>query len=429
MSHPFQLFKNRTFARFFFGNAISLIGWGFNFIAVGWIVLDMTGSKLAVGEMVAVSTFPGLIIALGAGTLIDRMNRKHLLVALDTLRGLSVAIVPILFWTDHFQLWQLYVMSFIVGTGSSIFWSAASAFTQELVSEKEFMAANSLLSASYQTGALLGSALGGFVVHSWGGQTALALDAVSYFISAGLIGTAPHVSNIHSENTDSMWSMFIGGLKFARQKRLVFFYGITSVLSDVAIWGGMAVLTLAFSNDILNMGAKGFGLLDGSYGIGALLSTFVALSIARLFKRRDVLLAAYTLAAMMCVVLPYTPWLIPAMLVFFFMGLPNNTARIIARTILMEHIPNRIMGRAQTILGVITRLLVIVSTLLAGWLAERYSVKVGLEVTSLLFWFSLAGVWITTRIQPGFFGGMLKEETLEKMEPGPPEYLSQHPSD
>lgn len=425
MRNTFRLLRNPTFARFFAGNAISLIGWGFNFIAVGWIVLDLTGSKLAVGEMVAVSTLPGLIIALGAGTLIDRVNRKHVLVSIDIFRGLSVAAIPLLFWWGQFHLWQLYVMSFLIGTGSAIFWSTAAAFTQELVSEKDFMAANSLLSASYQSGALLGSALGGFVVHAWGGQTALALDALSYFISATLIGTARHRSRIHHDSVESMWSMFMGGLQFVRNNKLVFFYGFTAVMADVAIWGNLAVLTLALSTDILHMGARGFGLLDGAYGMGALLSTVMALGVARRLKRRNFLLISYALAAAMCELLPIAPNLVIAMILFFFIGLPNNSARIVTRTILMEQIPNSIMGRAQTILGVVTRLLIIFGTLLAGWLTERFSVSVGLVVTSFFFWISFSGVLITRRIRPEFFNGWRRERLKHET----PEYVSQRPAD
>ncbi len=164
MFQQFRLLRHQSFARFFAGNMISLIGWGFNYIAISWIVLDMTGSKLALGQMVTVSTLPGLVIALYAGSIIDRMNRKHLLVFLDLYRALFTLLIPALYLLGHFQLWQLYMVSFLNGIAFGIFWPCASAFVQELVPRKEYMPANALLSASYQAGALLGGALGGFIV-------------------------------------------------------------------------------------------------------------------------------------------------------------------------------------------------------------------------------------------------------------------------
>ncbi len=401
--HQFRLLRNQAFARFFVGNVISLIGWGFNFIAVSWLVLEITGSKLALGKLVAVSTLPGLVIALYVGSIIDRMNRKHLLVIIDIYRGIFTLAVPVLYYFDAFHLWQLYVMSFLTGVGFGIFWPCASAFVQELVPEKDYMAANSLLSASYQTGALTGSAVGGFVVAWWGAQVALALDGGTYLISALLISTASYRPAAHLKKAEPVWRTFIQGLQFAHRNKLIFLFGLFALLSDVAIWGALAVLTIALSTDILQTGARGFGLMDGAYGVGALLATIFAVWATSLFRRRDFLIVAYAIAGLTCFFLPAMPGLGWAMLLFFIMGLHNNSARIVSRTILMEVIPNQVMGRAQTILGTATRLLIIASTMLAGWLAEWAGVGVGLQATAGMFWLSLAGVVLITVVRPEFF--------------------------
>ncbi len=77
---------------------------------------------------------------------------------------------------------------------------------------------------------------------------------------------------------------------------------------------------------------------------------------------------------------------------YFFMGLHNNAARICIRTIFMEQIPNKIMGRVQTILGVYTRLLVVASALSAGWITENMSVNTGMIVTAVHYLIALVGI-------------------------------------
>ncbi len=403
MLQQFRLLRNQAFARFFIGNVISLIGWGLNYIAISWIVLDMTGSKLALGKLVAISTLPGLVIALYVGTIIDRMNRKRLLVILDLYRGILTLSIPLLFFIGQFQLWQLYVVSFLSGIAFGIFWPCASAFVQELVPERDYLSANSLLSASYQAGALLGSALGGFVVSWWGAHIALTIDGMTYLVSATLIATANYKPASHLHKTEPIWQSFINGLRYMGKRKMILFYGCISVLSDVAIWGALAVLTIALSLDILNTGAEGFGLMDGAYGVGALIATVYAVWATGLFRRKNFLLVAYMISGLTCFFLPDMPSLAWAMVLFLIMGLHNNSARIVSRTIMMELIPNEVMGRAQTILGVITRLLVILSTLAAGWVAEWSSVAVSLRVTSGLFWLSMVGVLMTAWIRPDFF--------------------------
>ena len=158
----YTLLKNPTFLLFFLGNIISLIGFGFNLIAISWLVLEKTNSEFALGKIMASATAPGLVLALFAGIIIDKVNRKWLLVVLDIFR--MFVVIGFLFAMNYyeFQLWLLYPVAILVGLGNSLFWPTAQAFVQELVEEKDYFNANKLLSASYQFGSILGAGVGGF---------------------------------------------------------------------------------------------------------------------------------------------------------------------------------------------------------------------------------------------------------------------------
>ena len=82
----FSILKNPTFLLFFIGNTISLIGFGFNLIGFSWLVLEETGSEILLGQIMAAATLPGLLISLFTGVIIDKMNRKWLLVILNVFR-------------------------------------------------------------------------------------------------------------------------------------------------------------------------------------------------------------------------------------------------------------------------------------------------------------------------------------------------------
>ena len=89
------------------GNIISLIGFGFNLIAMSWLVLEEPNSEFALGKIMAVSTMPGLILALVAGVIIDKVNRKWLLVNLDIFRLIVVSIFIYMLNTTGFNLMAL----------------------------------------------------------------------------------------------------------------------------------------------------------------------------------------------------------------------------------------------------------------------------------------------------------------------------------
>ena len=159
----------------------------------------------------------------------------------------------------------------------------------------------------------------------------------------------------------------------------------------MAIWGSLSVLTITISKDIFLTGSWGYGLMDGLYGVGALISTIAVVSLTTNLGRRKSLLVCYTVAGLMCVITPLLGSIYLASVAYFFMGLHNNSARIIIRTIFMENIPNEIMGRVQTIFGVYTRIMVVASALTAGWIVENHNVVAGMIFTTIHYGFAFIG--------------------------------------
>ena len=386
-----SILKNRTFLLLFMGNTISLIGFGFNLVGVSWLVLEVTGSELALGKIMAMATVPGVLIALFAGIIIDKVNRKWLLVVLDLFRMVVVGSFVILLLQNRFSMNALFIMVLLMGTGSSLFWPTAQAFVQELVSDKDYFKANALLSASYQAGSILGAGIGGMVVHFYGIPTALAFNALTHFISALLISAAPFKRQVVYHEVESIWISVSKGFIYFKEKVAVLILGLTTILADVAIWGSLSVLTITISKEVFLAGSWGYGLMEGLYGVGALISTIAVMYMTRFLGRDRALLLCYLVAGVMCLLVPIAISIYLAGVAYFFMGLHNNAARICIRTIFMEQIPNKIMGRVQTILGVYTRLLVVASALSAGWITENLSVNTGMVFTAIHYLIALMG--------------------------------------
>lgn len=396
-----SILKNRTFLLLFLGNTISLIGFGFNLVGVSWLVLEVTGSELALGKIMAMATVPGVILALFAGIIIDKVNRKWLLVVLDLFRMVVVGTFVILLVQDRFSMNALFITVLLMGTGSSLFWPTAQAFVQELVSAKDYFHANALLSASYQAGSILGAGIGGVVVHFYGVPTALAFNAFTHLISALLISAAPFTRQVVHHEVESMWQSVSKGFIYFKEKVGVLILGFTTILADVAIWGALSVLTITISKEVFLAGSLGYGLMEGFYGVGALISTVAVGYMTRFLGRGRALLLCYVVAGVMCLLAPIAISIYLAGVAYFFMGLHNNAARICIRTIFMEQIPNKIMGRVQTILGVYTRLLVVASALSAGWITENLSVNTGMIFTGIHYLIALLGT-ITILAVPAY---------------------------
>lgn len=359
-----------------------MVGFGFNLVAVSWLVIQETGSEFALGKVMAISTLPGLLIAVFSGFIIDKMNRKWLLVFLDAYRFLVILFFLVFLKYQEFTINLLYPMVIFMGIGNSIFWPTAQAFVQEIVSKKEYFPANALLSASYQVGSIIGAAAGGLIVHYYDPFTTLALNAVAYLISGILIYFAPFKKKSRNLEDENILAEISRGFVYLKKKKSILLLGLTTIMSDVAIWGSLSVLTIALSKNIFNAGSWGYGLMDGFYGIGALLSTLFIGILISIFSRKWSLLGFYVIAGIMSAISPLMPSIILAGFSYFFMGLANNSARIIIRTIFMENIENKVMGRVQTIFGVYTRIMVVTSAILSGWIVENSNVLNGMFFTA-----------------------------------------------
>ena len=389
-----KILFNKTFLLFFLGNIISLIGFGLNLIAFSWLVLEETGSEFALGKIMAAATTPGLVLALFAGVIIDKVNRKWLLVILDIFRVFVITIFIYKYTIDGFDLLILYPVMMLMGLGNSLFWPTAQAFVQELVDEKDYFPANALLSASYQVGSLIGAGAGGFIVHIYGPVAALYFNAMAYFISAIFIALAPFKNDKPIEDSENISTALSKGFFFLKDKTSILFLGVTTIMSDIAIWGALSVLTITISKEIFNKGSWGYGLMDGMYGFGALISTVAVAIITKKFGRKKSLIACYSIAGLCCFISPFAPTIYLAGIAYLVMGLHNNSARIIVRTLFMEIIPNNIMGRVQTIFGVYTRVMMLTSVLVAGWITENLDPYAGMNFASAHYFVALIGVII-----------------------------------
>ena len=230
------------------GNIISLLGFGFNLIAVSWLVLEETGSEIALGQIIAAATVPGLIISFFTGYIIDKTNRKWLMVILDVFRIVVITAFLIVLKYDDFNLTYLFLVAFFMGIGNSLFWSTSQAFTQEIVKKDEYFSANKLLSASFQIGSILGAGIGGIIVHVYDPFVALWINVVTYLVSGILISLAPFNYIKREQVSKNLLKSFLRGFTYLRGRKDIATISMTTILSDVAIWGSLSVLTISISS-------------------------------------------------------------------------------------------------------------------------------------------------------------------------------------
>src|SRR6202023_1450723 len=167
----------------FAANVISMLGSGMNSAAVAWYILQATHSEIALGTFAVLQTIPAMLMLPFTGVIIDREDRRRLVMMLDAARAVIILTVAILAFLGKTKVWELYLMNTLVAAGFWMFWPTITALIQELTPGEEFVHANTFLLAGIQGGWLIAGSIVGFVYNHIGLGGVLLIDFSTYVVS------------------------------------------------------------------------------------------------------------------------------------------------------------------------------------------------------------------------------------------------------
>src|SRR6516162_2007953 len=389
-----RLLLHRGLRLIFIANLVSMVGSGMNSAAVTWFILQATHSEMSLSTLMVLQTVPALLMLPFTGVIIDREDRRHLIMLLDALRGAVILTVALLAFRNQVQIWQLYAMGVLVSAGFWMFWPTITALIQELAPESEFVSANTMLLAGVQGGWMIAGAIVGFVyerIHLGG---VLALDAATYAVSLacyfavrkGKVTVKPRELPAHVAG--DAWARYLHelreGLHYLRGKRDIVLLGISWAIF-IAGMLTQGVTTAPLSDRILHAGARGYGWLNGGWAVGAFTSALYApLLIRRLNGRRSVVFAMAMLALSLTMA-PFSVSVAIAVMCYVVMGSGRGLAGVGISSTMMEMVPKHFMGRVQNTFFFIGTSLQLVTSIAAGAVAEHISLAVAFSMIGVMY--------------------------------------------
>jgi MFS family permease len=392
-----SILQKRSLRFVFAANVISMLGSGMNSAAVAWTILQRTHSEMSLGMFAALQTIPAMLMLPFTGVIIDREDRRRLVMWLDALRAMVIFVVMVLAFLHRVQVWELYLMNTLVAAGFWMFWPTITALIQELTPEGEFVQSNTFLLAGIQGGWLIAGALVGFVYEHIGLGGVLLIDVSTYLVSFSCyfaVRQGRHVvpragELLHDiEAAETAVGRFVRetreGLDFLRGHRSVVFLGTSWALFLGAMMTGV-VVTAPLSDRVFHAGATGYGWLNGGWGVGAFLSALYAPALigragARWSIALSMLLLTFTMALS-----PFSPWLVLAVLLYGLMGSARGVSGVAMNTSLMEQVPKHFMGRVQNTFYFFGTFLQIALGLGVGWVASRVSLAAGFGMIAAVY--------------------------------------------
>jgi MFS family permease len=386
-SHAWRALRHRNFRLFFTGQSISLIGTWMTRVATSWLVYRLTGSALLLGTVSFAGQIPTFLLAPFAGVLVDRVNRRKLLVWTQVLAGIQSLALAALTLAKIITIHEIIALSIFQGLINAFDMPGRQSFLVQMVSgdtgkpdKQDLSNAIALNSSIVNAARLIGPAIAGLVIAAVGEGYCFAIDGASYIavVASLLMMRVPPL--LIKRATTSMLEQLREGWSY-----VVHFRPIRTILTLFALLSLMGmpfmVLMPIFASQVLHGGAHTLGYLMGASGVGALIS---AISLA-LRKSVRGLTTMIQIAAVMfgsgLILFGLSHYLVLSLLLMIVVGFGMMQGLAASNTVIQTLVPEDKRGRVMSYYTMAFVGMAPFGSLLAGALAHRFGASRAVMIT------------------------------------------------
>jgi len=375
----FPLWHNRDYLLLWFGQTISSIGSGVSELAFPLLVLALTHSPAQAGFASALRTLPYFIFTLPGGALIDRWNRKRVMILCDAGRAISMVSIPVALVFGHLTLVQLYIVSLLEGSLYVFFDLAETASLPRVVPKEQLPAAISQNQVTFGITNLLGPPLGG-VLYTIGRAVPFLVDAISYLVSVIsllFIKTKFQMERVVAKR--KLRTEIVEGMKWLwRQPLLRVMAFLNSGWSSLGFGFSLMVIVLAQGQ---HLSPPFIGTLFAIGGVSSILGASIAPLIQKRLRYGQAIIGLWWLYVLvwLLVALVHTPIALGAIVACFF--LVDSIYNIVQFSYRLALIPDELQGRVNSAFRLISYSLRPVGIALTGVLMQ----SIGIMQTAIVF--------------------------------------------
>jgi MFS family permease len=346
-----SVLANAHFRNLWLGSGVSALGDQFYLVALPWLVLQITGSNLAVGTVLMCAAVPRAVLMLGGGAVSDRIAPRRIMLTTASTRTVFVGAVGVLAYLHVIQLWHLYILAFAFGVADAFGLPASQALMPSLVEREQLPSANAMFQSLYQIATMLGPAPAGMVIKAFGIAWAFLIDSVSFLFILAPIYALPRTKPTPKARAEGkhFGHDILEGLHFvwrdpAMRATTILMTGVNLCVSGPIIVGLAALAKFRFGSP------TAFGFLISSWSGGALLGSILAgTRKQRTHRGWTLLLASAGVAAGIAAlgVLPTQLSMVPVLAATGIVGGYNN---IVLISWFQQRVQHEFMGRVMSVL-------------------------------------------------------------------------------
>lgn len=368
-----------------FGIGVSNLGNWIYLVAINLLVLQITGSPAAVAGMFIIRPLAVLFMNSWSGSIIDRVNKRRLMIWADCIRGLLVFVIP---WLD--SIWAIYGIMFLISITGALFGPTSMSYMTKLVPPEERKRFNSWFSFTTSGAALLGPAISGFLIMYTNIQVSIFINAISFLICALAIYFLPDVDEPHNtvkvreriglKTISKDWAEVINFGRSAQYFILVYLMFQSVMMLSFALDSQEAT----FIKQVIGLDDKDYGLLVSIAGAGYLAGSAAAAFSSKWMSLRMFIGMGVVLSSVGYTIFYISNGILLAAFGFIVFGFFSSFANTGYTTFFQNSVPLHMMGRFSSTASLLEGMAQIALTLILGFSAELFSLQMVSIMTALV---------------------------------------------
>ncbi|MBU5215189.1 MFS transporter [Bacillus albus] len=360
---------SKEYKIFIFGLLISRIGDSLYTFALPWIAYQLTGSAVIMSSLFAINVLPIVLFGPLVGVIIDRYDRKKLLLVADITNIILVSLIPILQSLHLLEIWHLYIITFILAV-MSMFFDVTTVTVIPQIAGASLTKANSFYQMVNQLASLFGPMIAGVFISFIGGFHILWINVLSFIATLIAVMMLPSIKNKNNrtEDKNSFQNILIdlfAGFKWLKKDQLNIALSLQAMVGNFGASAVLGVL-MYYLLSTLHLTSTQSGYNYTLIGIGGLLGSLIAVPLENKFRRGILIPLLLLLGALgLTIALWSAYWLAPG--IAFGIAMTCNIAwNTIVATVRQETVPSNMQGRVLGFSRVLTRLAMPLGALVGG---------------------------------------------------------------
>ena len=375
VEHPL---RNPKYRLWLIGGTISLLGDHFYLVALPWLVLQQTGSAVAMGAIMMAGAIPRAVLMLMGGAVSDRISARKIMMATATARTILVTAIGVLVWLHILWTWELYALAVAFGVADAFAAPAQTAFMPSLLKREQLVAASSVSQSTGQLTTILGPVPAGFVIKTLGVAWAFFLDAISFLFIIGALWKLPDPPKSQAARKP-VWHSIAEGITYVGKDVPLRSLMMLATIMNFCVSGPVAI-GLAYLTKTKFGSPAVYGIVISAVAAGSLLGALLA-GVWKI-RRRGLLILSVSVILAFClgaIGLMGSVWSIATVLVI--MGAAAGLVNVHIGAWAMQRIDAAVRGRVASVLMLAAYGIAPISLAVAGFLVAW----------SLKYMFLLAG--------------------------------------